>query len=182
MSDESDAPTQSNDSAGGGSSSLVVFGILILVLGGLAYAAYDYVFEEPKNAAGIDRSKPYVVVYDENNPPPDEGDTPGGGGGGGGDGGDGGGGGGGRMDPDARFAEADANGDGQLSGDEIQGRMQENLEEIDTDADGAISKEELTARIEAMRAQFGGGGGAEGRDRPEMESEETEEVVESEQE
>lgn len=87
-------------------------------------------------------------------------------GGPGGPGGPGGGGfggrGGGGFDPAARFERADADGDGKLSGDEISGRMLENLEEIDTDGDGAITLEEFEKRMSEVMARFGGGRGGPG--------------------
>lgn len=90
---------------------------------------------------------------------PPGGGAPGmGGPGGGGPGGGGAPGGGRGFDPEAMFAERDADGDGKLSGDEMSERMLENLEAIDTDGDGAVSKEELLARM----SQFGGRGGRGG--------------------
>lgn len=108
-------------------------------------------------------------TQDANTAAPDEGSDPlaeaqggpGGGGPGGGFGGRGGGGGGG-FDPAAMFERADADGDGKLTGDEISGRMLENLEEIDTDGDGAVSLEEFEKRMSEMMARFGGGRGGRG--------------------
>lgn len=80
------------------------------------------------------------------------------GGGGFGGGGPGGPGGGGSFDPEARFAERDADGDGKLTGDEISERMREGLAATDTDGDGAVSKEEFLARM----SQFAGRGGRGG--------------------
>lgn len=84
----------------------------------------------------------------------------------GGPGGPGGGGfggrGGGGFDPAAMFESRDADGDGKLSGDEISGRMAENLEEIDTDGDGAVTLEEFEKRMSEMRERFGGGRGGPG--------------------
>ncbi len=81
----------------------------------------------------------------------------------GGPGGPGGGGfggrGGGGFDPAAIFQSRDADGDGKLTGDEISGRMLENLEEIDTDGDGAVTLEEFEKR---MSERFGGGRGGPG--------------------
>ena len=70
--------------------------------------------------------------------------TPGGGGGGNGGGG---------FDPDAMFAENDADEDGKLAGDEIPGRMANRVEEIDSDGDGAISKDEFMTAVEKMRSR-----------------------------
>ncbi len=83
----------------------------------------------------------------------------------GGGGGPGGGQGRPRMDPAARFAENDADGDGFLRDDEIPVNQREAMSEIDTDGDGAISKDEMMARAEAMRARFGGGPGQQESDR-----------------
>ena len=85
-----------------------------------------------------------------------------------------GGGGRGSFDPEAMFAERDADGDGKLTGDELSDRMRENLEEIDTDSDGSVSKEELVARM-SQRGGRGGQGGPRGegegrRQRPPLES------------
>lgn len=87
-----------------------------------------------------------------------------GGPGGGGPGGEGGGPEGGRdFDPEAMFAERDADGDGKLTGDEISERLRESLEAIDTDGDGAISKDEFLARMSQVRGRGGrGGSGGEG--------------------
>jgi hypothetical protein len=75
--------------------------------------------------------------------------TPGGGGASsGGSGGSG-------FDPEAMFAERDADKDGKLSGDEISERMADRVEEIDTDGDGSISKEEFMTAVENMRSQSG---------------------------
>lgn len=70
-----------------------------------------------------------------------------------------------RPDPEARFAEYDANEDGKLTGDEIQGRLVEAIDRIDTDADGEITKEEFMTAIENMRSggRRGGPGGRGGR-------------------
>ncbi len=75
---------------------------------------------------------------------------------------------GGGFDPEAMFAERDADGDGKLIGDEVSDRMKENLSEIDKDGDGAISKEELMQRFEERRASFGGGQGGPGGGGPEQ--------------
>ncbi len=79
-------------------------------------------------------------------------------------GGGGGGGGRGGWDPEAFFAEQDADGNGKLEGDEISGRMAERLDAIDSDGDGAVTIEELMA----SRANRGGG---ERGGRPASESE-----------
>jgi hypothetical protein len=97
---------------------------------------------------------------------------PGGGGPGGGGPGGGGPGGGGSFDPEAMFAERDADGDGKLTGDEISERMREGLEATDTDGDGAVSKDEFVARMSQVRGRGGRGGpggerpGGEGEGRP----------------
>jgi len=79
--------------------------------------------------------------------------------------GPGGGGPGGGFDPEAFFAERDADGDGKLSGEEISERMRGRLEAIDTDGDGAVTKEEfLAGRSQADgRGGRGGPGGGPGR-------------------
>lgn len=81
---------------------------------------------------------------------------PGGFGGPGGPGGPGGG-----FDPQAIFAQRDADGDGKLTGDEISERMRGRLEEIDTDGDGAVTLEEFQASMSRFR-QGGPGGGPGG--------------------
>jgi hypothetical protein len=67
--------------------------------------------------------------------------------------------GGGSFDPTAIFNQRDTNGDGKLSGDEISGRMAENMSSTDTNGDGEISLEEFQARMR----QFSSGGGGGGR-------------------
>ncbi|MCR9292381.1 MAG: hypothetical protein NXI32_06660 [bacterium] len=57
------------------------------------------------------------------------------------------GGGGGGFDPAAVFTQMDANEDGQISGDEISGRLAENLTEIDSNGDGSVSQEEFMAAV-----------------------------------
>lgn len=86
------------------------------------------------------------------------------------------GGGGSRPDPETRFTEADADGNGKLEGDEISERMQGRLDDVDTDGDGAVSKEEYMTMVENFRNGGGnratppsgdapsGGGGAGGSD------------------
>ncbi len=95
------------------------------------------------------------------------GDDNGGGGPGGGRGG------GGGWNPEAMFAENDADGDGILKGEELSDRMRENLAEIDTDGDGGVSKDEMMARFAARggggRPGGGGGGDAGRRSPPESE-------------
>lgn len=76
---------------------------------------------------------------------------PGGGGGPAGRGGAG-------FDPAAIFARIDMDGDGKLTGDEINERMQPRLAEIDTDGNKAVSKDEFLADFAKRRAQGGGGG------------------------
>ncbi len=51
----------------------------------------------------------------------------------------------GGFDPLAMFARRDADGDGELTGEEIPERMQERLDSIDTDGNGAVSRKELEA-------------------------------------
>lgn len=65
----------------------------------------------------------------------------------------------------AAFAQSmlermDKDKDGKLSGDEIEGRMKENMERVDTNGDKVIDKDELTEM--AKRFQGGGRGGAGG--------------------
>lgn len=93
----------------------------------------------------------------------------------GGGGGRGGGGGGGRrggFNPMEMFAQADANKDGKLAGDEIPERMRNFMDRIDSDGNGEISKEEMEAMAERMQNRGGGGGrgpggGGPGSGRPE---------------
>ena len=65
----------------------------------------------------------------------------------------------GRFDPAQMFAQRDANQDGKLDGDEISGRMRENLEATDTDGDGAISLKEFQERMRQFAGRGGGRGG-----------------------
>jgi Ca2+-binding EF-hand superfamily protein len=76
-------------------------------------------------------------------------------------GGPGGFGGRGGGDPEAmvdRIMENDANGDGQLTQDEIPEYLARMLTGADTNADGAISREELQQAMQNMRGGFGGPG------------------------
>jgi hypothetical protein len=88
-----------------------------------------------------------------------------------------GGGGGGEFDPEAFFAERDADGDGFWKDGEISGRVEEELGIIDTDGDDAVSKDEWIAGFQARNAAgVGRGGRPDGqpgqRSRPELESDE----------
>ena len=59
-----------------------------------------------------------------------------------------------RAKADARFAEADKDGDGQLDRIEAQGlneRLAKNFERIDANADGEISRDEMAAMHQKMR-------------------------------
>jgi len=59
-----------------------------------------------------------------------------------------------RAKADARFAEADKDGDGTLDRIEVQGlneRLAENFERVDANADGELSRDELTAMHAKMR-------------------------------
>ncbi len=69
--------------------------------------------------------------------------------------------GGGRFDLVAIFKRSDTDSDGKLSGDEISGRLKDNLKQIDTDQDEVISLDEFQS---GMRAMFRRGGrGRSGR-------------------
>ncbi len=57
----------------------------------------------------------------------------------------------------------DKNKDGKLSGDEIEGRMRENLERIDTNGDKSVDKAELTEMAKRFQGGGGQGGGRGGR-------------------
>ena len=85
-----------------------------------------------------------------------------GGGGRGGPGGGGRGGGGGRPSLEENFASSDADGDGNLTGDEIPDRMRPNLEQIDADGNGSITLEELQAFVSQRAGNRGGGRGGRG--------------------
>ena len=66
------------------------------------------------------------------------------------------------FDPEAIFKRLDANGDGTLTGDEISGRMLENLEAIDKNGDKEVTLEEFQERMQQFRGGRGGGGRGEG--------------------
>jgi polyisoprenoid-binding protein YceI len=55
-------------------------------------------------------------------------------------------------DPEARFKERDADGDGKLVGDELPPRMKQNLDAFDGDGDGAVSLDELNERMSTRRS------------------------------
>ena len=61
-----------------------------------------------------------------------------------------------------RMMERDANGDGMLSKDELDGPFGERLFESDANGDGMLSREELTAAMEQMRQRFAERGGQPG--------------------
>ena len=67
-------------------------------------------------------------------------------------------GGGGFPDAGEILAQYDADGDGKLTGDEITGRMADNLDRVDTDGNGEVTLKELETRFAAMREGRGGGG------------------------
>lgn len=97
-------------------------------------------------------------VADEGEPAGPPGGRPGGGPPGGGRPGGGPPSAGGGMDPsqivDAMFSRSDQNGDGKISGDEVNDRMKDRLPEWDKNGDGAIDKAEA---LEGMK-NFSGGG------------------------
>jgi Ca2+-binding EF-hand superfamily protein len=62
------------------------------------------------------------------------------------------------VSPEAMLQRMDENGDGMIQLSEIPERRRERLGAADTDGDGAITLQELTAHMEAMRAQGGPGG------------------------
>ncbi|WP_375173399.1 EF-hand domain-containing protein [Pseudooceanicola sp.] len=51
------------------------------------------------------------------------------------------------------FEEIDANGDGQITQEEIAAHAAARFAQADTDGDGTLSSEELVARMEAQRAE-----------------------------
>ncbi|MEQ8294227.1 MAG: EF-hand domain-containing protein [Roseovarius sp.] len=51
------------------------------------------------------------------------------------------------------FEELDANGDGVVSREEMQARMQARFDEADADGDGRITREEMSARMEARASE-----------------------------
>jgi hypothetical protein len=55
--------------------------------------------------------------------------------------------------PDKLLERFDTNKDGQLQAAELPERMQENIGDIDKNGDAVVSKDELTAHFEAMRAE-----------------------------
>ena len=75
------------------------------------------------------------------------------------------------FDPEAIFAERDADGDGYWKDGEILGPIQDDLEFIDLDDDDAVSKDEWMARFQS-RERAGGTGPDGQRSRPELESDE----------
>ncbi|GAH13411.1 unnamed protein product, partial [marine sediment metagenome] len=73
------------------------------------------------------------------------------------------GGGGGRFDPMSLFTRMDANKDGQVTEDELDGnRMADRLKTLDKDGDKAISKDEFTKGITTLFSRGGSGGGRSG--------------------
>lgn len=61
--------------------------------------------------------------------------------------------GGNRFDPARMAARFDRNGDGRTTLDELPPRMRERVASADADHDGAISAQEFTAHMQAMRAE-----------------------------
>ena len=74
--------------------------------------------------------------------------------------------GGGNFDPVAMFKQMDANSDGKLAPDEVQGRAKDNFATNDANSDGFIDQAEWTKAMEAMRARFQGGQGRPGGSGP----------------
>jgi len=58
-----------------------------------------------------------------------------------------------RPEPGAMFSKLDTDGSGTLSTDEVEGRMAERFAEIDANSDGELTQEELKAAHEARRGQ-----------------------------
>lgn len=70
-----------------------------------------------------------------------------------------------RFDPQEFFNRMDANSDGGLTKEELQGPFQERAEEWDEDKSGSVSLEEFQKGMQNMRRQgFGGRGNRGGRD------------------
>jgi len=67
----------------------------------------------------------------------------------------------GRGDLAKRILNMDANGDGQITKDEVPERMQGIFDRIDTNSDGVLDKEELKVVAERLRAAGGPGRGAD---------------------
>lgn len=59
------------------------------------------------------------------------------------------------ADAEARFKQADKDGDGKLSKDELPERMRERLDKIDTDGDGKASPEEMREAFRRMMENRG---------------------------
>lgn len=67
-----------------------------------------------------------------------------------------------RFDPEQAFANRDENGDGKLTGKELEGRFADRLVQLDTNKDGEISKEEFDAGMAARRESREAGGAPNG--------------------
>ncbi len=73
----------------------------------------------------------------------------------------------GQFDPAAFFRREDANGDGKLTGDEINDRLRDGLAQIDRDGDGAVTEAEFVDGMRRMfRSQRGRRGGGEESNKP----------------
>mgnify|MGYP001182204193 CR=1 FL=1 len=57
---------------------------------------------------------------------------------------------------DIRLREMDKNGNGQISRDEAQGRIQRRFDRLDTNKDGQLDHAELEKAVELLRERAGG--------------------------
>jgi hypothetical protein len=72
------------------------------------------------------------------------------------------------RDPEAIFAQRDADSNGKIEGEEISERLKGRMEQLDSDKDGALSKEEFLAGMQRSGERAGGDATANQSSNPQL--------------